>query len=77
MERALRRWMTVYHKTNLDLLESEAIEVMREVAGQFDGTLRKLLDVAQGWAGKIPLREALEQTYRWYLAHLISLPPSR
>jgi sulfate adenylyltransferase subunit 2 len=28
--------MTVYHKTNLDLLESEAIHVMREVAGQFE-----------------------------------------
>jgi sulfate adenylyltransferase subunit 2 len=28
--------VTVYHKTNLDLLESEAIHVMREVAGQFE-----------------------------------------
>ena len=28
--------MTVYHKTNLDLLESEAIHVLREVAGQFE-----------------------------------------
>lgn len=28
--------MSVYHKTNLDLLESEAIHVMREVAGQFE-----------------------------------------
>jgi sulfate adenylyltransferase subunit 2 len=26
----------VYHKTNLELLESEAIHVMREVAGQFE-----------------------------------------
>lgn len=26
----------MYHKTNLDLLESEAIHVMREVAGQFE-----------------------------------------
>jgi sulfate adenylyltransferase subunit 2 len=26
----------VYHKTNLDLLESEAIHVLREVAGQFE-----------------------------------------
>ncbi len=28
--------MTTYHKTNLDLLESEAIHVMREVVGQFE-----------------------------------------
>ena len=28
--------MTRYHKTHLDLLESEAIHVMREVAGQFE-----------------------------------------
>ena len=28
--------MSVYHKTNLDILESEAIHVMREVAGQFE-----------------------------------------
>ena len=28
--------MTTYHKTDLDLLESEAIHVMREVAGQFE-----------------------------------------
>ena len=28
--------MTTYHKTHLDLLESEAIHVMREVAGQFE-----------------------------------------
>ncbi len=28
--------MTTYHKSHLDLLESEAIHVMREVAGQFE-----------------------------------------
>jgi GDP-L-fucose synthase len=36
-----------------------------------DGTPRKLLDVsrikATGWAPKIPLREGIAETYRWYL----------
>jgi GDP-L-fucose synthase len=35
-----------------------------------DGTPRKLLDVQRltslGWQAKIPLREGLESTYRWY-----------
>lgn len=39
-----------------------------------DGTPRKLLDVSRltdlGWRAKIPLREGLEQTYRWYLETL-------
>ena len=36
-----------------------------------DGTPRKLLDVtrlkATGWTPKIPLREGIAETYRWYL----------
>ena len=38
-----------------------------------DGTPRKLLDVSRlhalGWQAKIPLREGIEQTYRWFLEH--------
>lgn len=38
-----------------------------------DGTPRKLLDVSRlhalGWQAKIPLRDGLAQTYRWYLTH--------
>jgi GDP-L-fucose synthase len=37
-----------------------------------DGTPRKLLDVSRlatlGWRAQIPLREGIEQTYRWYKA---------
>jgi GDP-L-fucose synthase len=36
-----------------------------------DGTPRKLLDVSRlhalGWRAKVPLREGIEQTYRWFL----------
>jgi GDP-L-fucose synthase len=39
-----------------------------------DGTPRKLLDVtksrALGWQPRTPLRAGIEQTYRWYLAHV-------
>jgi len=38
-----------------------------------DGTPRKLLDVSKftalGWKARIGLREGIEQTYQWYLAH--------
>ncbi|GAA1273046.1 GDP-L-fucose synthase [Pseudonocardia aurantiaca] len=38
-----------------------------------DGTPRKLLDVtrlrALGWEPRIPLREGIESTYRWFLEH--------
>jgi GDP-L-fucose synthase len=38
-----------------------------------DGTPRKLLDVSRlsalGWAAARPLRQGLEETYAWYLAH--------
>ena len=38
-----------------------------------DGSPRKLLDVSRlhalGWHHRIPLREGVESTYRWFLAH--------
>ncbi len=37
-----------------------------------DGTPRKLLDVSQlkkmGWEPKVPLKEGIEKTYRWFLS---------
>lgn len=45
-----------------------------------DGTPRKLLDVSRllelGWRPRIGLREGIEQTYRWYVAHLAADAPS-
>lgn len=42
-----------------------------------DGTARKLLDVSRlerlGWRARIDLRDGLEETYRWYLAHAASV----
>ncbi|PWW21825.1 GDP-L-fucose synthase [Geodermatophilus normandii] len=39
-----------------------------------DGTPRKLLDVSRlhalGWEARIPLREGIEETYRWFRASL-------
>ena len=36
-----------------------------------DGTPQKLLDVSRlaalGWKSRIPLREGIEETYRWYV----------
>ena len=66
-----------------DLTIRELAEIIREVVGYTgeivfdpskpDGTPRKLLDVSRlhalGWKAKIPLREGLEQTYRWYVEH--------
>ncbi|MEM1411696.1 MAG: GDP-L-fucose synthase [Pseudomonadota bacterium] len=41
--------------------------------GRPDGAPRKLLDVRRltrlGWSASIPLRDGLEDSYRWYLAH--------
>lgn len=38
-----------------------------------DGTARKLMDVSRlaalGWRARISLRDGLEETYRWFLAH--------
>jgi GDP-L-fucose synthase len=41
-------------------------------ASKPDGTPRKLLDVSRitalGWKAQIPLRQGLQQTYRWFVA---------
>jgi GDP-L-fucose synthase len=46
-----------------------------------DGMPRKLLDVTRlhelGWKHSIGLREGIESSYRWYLAHRDALPASR
>lgn len=43
-----------------------------------DGTPRKLLDVSRlaalGWTAHTPLREGLEQTYRWFLEEQTPAP---
>jgi GDP-L-fucose synthase len=45
--------------------------------GKPDGTPRKLLDVSRlhalGWKARIPLREGIESTYRWFLENGESL----
>jgi GDP-L-fucose synthase len=42
-----------------------------------DGSPRKLLDVARlhalGWRHKIPLREGVETTYRWFMDHAVEV----
>lgn len=42
-------------------------------ASRPDGAPRKLMDVTRlshlGWQARIPLREGIEETYRWYLDH--------
>jgi len=64
-----------------DLSIRELAELVRDVvypearltfdATKPDGTPRKLLDVSRihalGWRHRIPLREGVEQTYRWFL----------
>jgi GDP-L-fucose synthase len=66
-----------------DLTISELAEMVKSVVGytggiEFDpskpdGTPRKLLDVSRlrdlGWQPKIPLRQGIENTYRWYVEH--------
>ncbi len=66
-----------------DLTIRELAELIRDVVGfkgelrfdttKPDGTPRKLLNVgrmqALGWTARIPLREGIAQTYRWYLEH--------
>jgi GDP-L-fucose synthase len=57
---------------------SELIKQIVEFKGEIryddskpDGTQRKLLDVSRlnslGWRSRIPLREGIEKTYKWYL----------
>jgi GDP-L-fucose synthase len=64
-----------------DVTIRELAEMIRDVVGyrgdivfdpsRPDGTPRKLLDVSRlsalGWRARIPLREGIEQTYRWYV----------
>ena len=64
-----------------DLAIRELAELVREVVGfagelvfdtaMPDGTPRKLLEVSRvrelGWQARIPLREGIAMTYRWYL----------
>jgi GDP-L-fucose synthase len=64
-----------------DVTVRELAELVREVVGykgdiRFDavhpdGTPRKLLDVSRlhdlGWKARIPLRQGIEATYRWYV----------
>ncbi len=66
-----------------DLSIRELAELVREVVGyrgeivfdpaKPDGTPRKLLDVSRlaalGWKPRIPLREGIAGTYRWFLEH--------
>ncbi len=43
-----------------------------------DGTPRKLLDVSRlaalGWSARIPLREGIEETYRWFVSNTADAP---
>jgi GDP-L-fucose synthase len=69
--------------TGTDVSIRELADMIRSVigyAGQLrfdpsrpDGTPRKLLEVSRlrelGWTAQIGLREGLEQTYAWFLAH--------
>ena len=69
--------------TGEDLSIRELAEMVREIVHpqarltfdttKPDGTPRKLLDVSRlhalGWAHRIPLREGIESTYRWFLAN--------
>ena len=45
-----------------------------------DGTPRKLVDTSRmealGWQAQTPLREGIQQTYRWYRAHEEELAPA-
>jgi len=66
-----------------DISIRELAELVREITGfegaivndtsKPDGTPRKLLDVSRlhalGWQAKIPLREGISETYRWFLQH--------
>lgn len=70
-----------------DIAIRELAELVKDITGfegaivndtsKPDGTPRKLLDVSRleglGWKAKIPLREGIESTYRWFLEHQTSL----
>ena len=65
-----------------DISIAELASLVREVVGyegeisydtsRPDGTPRKLLDVSRlaelGWKAKVPLREGVERTYRWFVS---------
>ncbi len=69
--------------TGVDLTIRELAELVRGIvhpqaelvfdASKPDGTPKKLLDVSRlhalGWRHKIDLREGIESSYRWFLAH--------
>ncbi|RMG07680.1 MAG: GDP-L-fucose synthase [Planctomycetota bacterium] len=83
MERAPGRAEVYNVGTGEDLTIRELAALVCEVTGyrgelafdpsRPDGVPRKLLDVSRlaalGWRARIPLREGLERTYRWYLEH--------
>jgi len=66
-----------------DISIRELAELVKDITGyegtivndttKPDGTPRKLLDVSLlnglGWKAKIPLRDGIEATYRWFLDH--------
>lgn len=69
--------------TGVDVTIRELAETVRDVVGlegalafdssKPDGTPRKLLDVSRmkslGWQARVPLREGLARTYKWFLEH--------
>lgn len=73
--------------TGSDVSIGELAQMVAEVTGyqgqlsfdtsKPDGPLRKLMDVSRlsrlGWSASIPLRQGVEETYQWYLAHLEDL----
>jgi GDP-L-fucose synthase len=70
-----------------DVTIRELAEIVRDVVGykgaltfdpsKPDGTPRKLLDVSKihaiGWRARIPLRQGIEETYRWFCDHRASI----
>lgn len=73
-----------------DISVLELAEMIRDIVGfngeitfdpsMPDGTPRKLLNVGKltrlGWRASIPMRDGLEQTYRWFLDNRHRLPRS-
>jgi GDP-L-fucose synthase len=69
--------------TGVDVSIRELAEMVREVVNpgapllfdttKPDGTPRKLADTSRldglGWKARIPLRQGLEETYKWYVAN--------
>ena len=70
--------------SGVDILIGELAELIKDVVGyegeivydttKPDGMPRKLLDntiiTSLGWKAKVSIREALEETYRWYLSSI-------